>query len=78
MLIASHDMEEIDHLKLLLSSEFEMKELGEVKRSLGMNIIRDKSKKVMFLTQQSYIKKVLVQFRMNDAKQVQNTIGKPF
>ncbi|KAH9734079.1 hypothetical protein KPL71_017263 [Citrus sinensis] len=52
--------EEIDHLKKLLSREFEMKELGEAKRILGMDIIRDRSKKVVFLTQQSYINRVLV------------------
>lgn len=37
-------MKEIDHLKLLLSSKFEIKELGEAKRILGMDIIRDMSK----------------------------------
>ena len=38
MLIACHDREEINHLKKLLKSEFEMKELGEAKRILGMDI----------------------------------------
>ena len=35
MLITCHDKKENDHLKKLLSREFEMKELGEPKRILG-------------------------------------------
>ncbi|KAK9229519.1 hypothetical protein WN944_022482 [Citrus x changshan-huyou] len=77
-LIACHDMEEINHLKKLLSRKFEMKELGEAKRILGMDIIRNKSKKSLFLTQQSYIQKVLVRFGMDDAKQVQTPLAGHF
>ena len=43
-----------------------------------MNIIRNKSKKSLFLTQQSYIQKVLVRFGMNDAKQVQKPLASHF
>ena len=50
MLIVCHDREEINHLKRLLSREFEMKELGEAKRILGMDIIRNRSKQSLFLT----------------------------
>ncbi|KAH9658397.1 hypothetical protein KPL70_023479 [Citrus sinensis] len=78
MLIACHDMEEIDHLKKLLSREFEMKELGEAKRILGMDIIRNRSKKRLFLTQQNYIQMVLVKFGMDEAKQVQTPLASHF
>ncbi|KAH9750945.1 Integrase catalytic domain-containing protein [Citrus sinensis] len=78
MLIACHDREEINHLKNLLSREFEMKELGEAKRILGMDIIINKSKKSLLLTQQSYIRKVLVRFGMNDAKQVHTPLASHF
>ncbi|KAH9779695.1 Integrase catalytic domain-containing protein [Citrus sinensis] len=78
MLSACHDMEEINHLKRLLSKEFEMKELGKAKRILGMDIIRNRSKKILFLTQQSYIKNVLVRFGMNDAKQMQTPLANHF
>ena len=78
MLIACHDKEEINHLKRLLSREFEMKELEKVKRILGMDIIKNRSKKILFLTQQSYIKKVLVRFGMNDTKQVQTLLVNHF
>ena len=39
MLIASKSRSAIDTLKRGLSSEFEMKDLGEVKKVLGMKII---------------------------------------
>lgn len=38
MLIVSKDMKQINHLKVLLSTEFEMKDMGEAKRILGMEI----------------------------------------
>jgi len=41
MLIASKSRSAIDKLKKDLSSEFEMKDLGEVKKVLGMEIERD-------------------------------------
>ena len=43
-----------------------------------MDIIRNMSKKILFLTQQSYINRVLVRFGMNDAKQVQTPLANHF
>ena len=42
MLIAAKSKKEITTLKKLLSSEFEMKDLGAAKKILGMEITRDK------------------------------------
>ena len=36
MLIASKDQNEINKLKMLLKSEFEIKDLGEARKILGM------------------------------------------
>ena len=41
MLIASQDKSEIQNLKSLLSSEFEMKEIGATEKILCMEIKRD-------------------------------------
>lgn len=71
ILITYHDRGEFDHLKGLLSSEFEMKDLGAVKKILEMEIIKDKENKIMFLTQQNYIKKFLLKFGMYDLKPLQ-------
>ena len=46
MLIASKDQNEINKLKMLLKSEFEMKNLGEARKILGMEIGRDRKRLV--------------------------------
>ena len=50
MLVACQDMREIDHLNGLLSSEFEMKDLGAARKTLGIEIVRNRKKKTMLLT----------------------------
>ena len=42
MLIASRSKVEIDKVKVQMSSEFEMKDLGGVRKIMGMEIVRDK------------------------------------
>jgi len=44
ILIASKNMKHVSNLKELLGSEFEMKDLGEAKKILGMEINRDRLK----------------------------------
>ena len=68
MLIASKDKAEINKLKEKLKAEFEMKDLGEAKKILGMEIVRDRKRFELRLTQKEYIKKVLCRFSMEDAK----------
>ncbi|KAH9651061.1 hypothetical protein KPL70_026606 [Citrus sinensis] len=78
MLIASKYKSEIERLKNLLKAEFEMKDLGNAKRILGMDIIRDRSAGTLFLSQEKYIKKVLERFEMQDCKPVQTPLGPQF
>ena len=79
MLIASKNKREIDRLKAQLSSEFEMKDLGEAKKILGMEIKRDKVKGTISLTQTQYLKKVLQRFGINDkAKPVSTPLAPHF
>ena len=65
-------------LKKQLSSEFDMKNLGAAKKILGMEITRDRNSGLLFLSQQSYIKKVLQRFNMHDAKPVSTPIAPYF
>ncbi|KAH9698403.1 hypothetical protein KPL71_024000 [Citrus sinensis] len=44
MLIASKNKDEIEKLKTQLNQEFEIKDLGEVKKILGMEICRDRAR----------------------------------
>jgi hypothetical protein len=58
MLIAAKSRKEITTLKRLLSSEFEMKDLGAAKKILGKEITRDRKAGLFFLSQHAYIEKV--------------------
>ena len=70
ILIACKSLSEIQKLKLLLSGEFEMKDLGSVKKILGIDIRRDRTHKKLYLTQKNYLAKVLSKFGMKDTKLV--------
>ncbi|GJT62118.1 retrovirus-related pol polyprotein from transposon TNT 1-94 [Tanacetum coccineum] len=65
MLIASQSLDEIEKLKTRLKSEFEMKELGEAKMILGMQIVRDRKLRKLCLTQKQYLRRVLKHFRLD-------------
>lgn len=51
-----------NELKLLIKSEFEMKDLGAAKRILGMEIWRNKNEGLLYVFQQKHIEKVLESF----------------
>ena len=70
MLIASKDKAEIDRLKSKLKAEFEMKDLGEARKILGMEIHRDRKLGLLRLSQKEYIQKVLARFSMEGAKAI--------
>jgi len=53
-----------------LSGEFYMKDLGSVKKILGMEIFRYKTQKRLFLSQKDYIQKILVRFGMANSKPI--------
>ena len=49
-----------------MRKEFEMKNLGEAKRILGMEIRRDRDRGKLWLSQEYYLKKILQRFGMYD------------
>ncbi|KAH9763595.1 hypothetical protein KPL70_001222 [Citrus sinensis] len=78
MLIASKHKSEVEKLKNLLKSEFEMKDLGSAKRILGMEIFINRAAGTLFLSQEKYIKKVLERFDMHNSKPVLTPLGSQF
>lgn len=66
MLIAAKSQTEIDKLKAQLSKEFEMKDLGEAKKILGMEITRDRKRGKLWLSQKQYLQKVLQRFGIHE------------
>ncbi|GJT93061.1 retrotransposon protein, putative, ty1-copia subclass [Tanacetum coccineum] len=78
MLIACKSKAEIGSTKTLLKREFDMKELGEAKKILGMEIIRDRSRKILRVSQSGYVSKILNNFRIDNGKSVQMPLGGHF
>ena len=60
--------------KEALKKEFEMKYRGPTKRNLGMDILRDRSARMLSLSQKGYFQKVLKKFGIDQAKLVSNPI----
>ena len=69
-MIIGHDSSKIDKLKKELTKSFSMKNLGSVKHILGMKISRDRNNRKLWLSQESYIEKVLERFNMSKGKTV--------
>ena len=79
MLIVSNSRSTIDKLKKDLSSEFEMKNLGEAKKVLSMEIERDQRSGKINLTQKGFLQKVLQRFNINgDTKSVSTPLAPHF
>ncbi|GJZ84557.1 retrotransposon protein, putative, ty1-copia subclass [Tanacetum coccineum] len=78
MLIACKSKAEIGSTKSLLKKEFDMKELGEAKKILGMEIVRDQSSKILRVSESGYVSKILNNFRIDNGKSVKIPLGGHF
>ena len=78
MLIAAATLSEIQDIKNELESEFDMKDLGNAKRILGMDIIRNRKENKLWLTQKEYINKLLEKFQMKFSKSVTIPLSQQF
>ena len=79
ILIIGIDIPILQSVKTWLGKCFEMKDLGEASRILGIKIYRDRSKRLIGLSQSVYIDKVLKRFSMSNSKKgmVPMVLGKP-
>ncbi|KAL6328283.1 hypothetical protein AAG906_034426 [Vitis piasezkii] len=78
ILIVGKNVSRIDNLKKQLSKSFAMKDLGPVKRILGIRIERDRASKKLCMLQEQYIEKVLARFNMSKAKVVSSPLASHF
>lgn len=58
----------VEDLKAALSAEFEMRDLGHATRILGIKIFRDRDRRLLHLSQGTYIRRVLERYSMDSAK----------
>ncbi|KAL0298211.1 UNVERIFIED_CONTAM: Retrovirus-related Pol polyprotein from transposon RE2 [Sesamum angustifolium] len=68
ILLIENDIKMLGDTKAWLSTQFSMKDLGEVSYILGIKIFRDRSKKILGMPQNSYVEKVLKKFKMEHSK----------
>ena len=76
ILLAGNNLEYLITIKEWLSSNFETKDMGEATYILGVKIHRDHSKKLLSLSQEPYIKKILERFNMANCKPMDTPIAK--
>jgi hypothetical protein len=69
-MIFSKSLKLINQLKKQLEAEYKLTDLGEAHWILGMEIIRDRKKKTIELSQQQYVETILERFGMQDARPV--------
>ncbi|CAM8943782.1 unnamed protein product [Rhodiola kirilowii] len=75
ILMISGDKSAIAKIKGDLSVHFDIKDLGHAKKILGVNILRDKQTKTIYLSQSDYVTKVVDNFGMKNSKPVSIPLG---
>jgi len=78
MLLIGPNLKMINGIKITLDKEFDMKDLGNARKILGMEIERNRSNSCLFLHQSSYIMKILKKFGMHDCKPVSLPLASHF
>src|ERR687892_1829101 len=68
ILLMGNNIEFLDNIKAYLNKCFSMKDLGEAAYILGIKIYRDRSRRLIGLSQSTYLDKVLKKFKMEQAK----------
>ena len=68
ILLIGNDIETLSSVKVWLSNQFDMKDLGEASHILGIKLLCDRQKRMLGLSQASYIDQILARFSMQDSK----------
>ena len=68
ILLIGNDVSVLQSVKIWLSKNFSMKDLGEATYILGIKIYRDRTKRLLGLSQSTYIDKMLKRFSMEQSK----------
>ena len=68
ILLIGNNKKMLSSVRTWLSSQFEMKDMGDAGHILGIKVLRNRGKKMLCLSQESYIDTVLRRFSMQDAK----------
>lgn len=70
LMIFARTQEDINEIKQAIKTEFSIKELGELKYCLGIEMHRDRPSKTIRMNQRSYIKRLTERFGVDSCKDV--------
>ena len=76
ILLTGNDLELIIATQKWLSFAFKMKDIGDAYYILGVKIQKDRSKRLLSLSQKTYIKRILKHFCMYNSKSIDTPIIK--
>jgi hypothetical protein len=68
ILLIGNNVGTLSTVRIWLSNQFDMKDLGEASYILGIKLLRDRRNRMIGLSQIAYIDKVLTRFSMLDSK----------
>ena len=68
ILLIGNDIKFLDSIKGYLNKSFSMKDHGEAAYILGIKIYRDRSRRLIGLSQSTYLDKILKTFKMDQSK----------
>jgi hypothetical protein len=68
ILLIGNDLNLLNSVKEYLNNKFSMKDLGEAAYVLGNQIYRDRSRRLIALSQSTYLENVMKRFRMDHSK----------
>ena len=68
ILLIGNNTEFLNSIKGYLNKNFLMKDLGEAAYILGIKIYRDRSRRLIGLSQSTYLDKILKEFKMDQSK----------
>ena len=74
MLIAARNKTHVQKLKAQLKKEFDMKDIGEAKKIIGIEITQDRGSSRYWLSQENYNLKVLERLNMTGVRLVTNPL----
>ena len=68
ILLIENDVGKLSLVKVWLFTQFDMKDLGEASHILRIKLMRDHQKRMLGLSQASYIDEILTRYNMQDFK----------
>jgi hypothetical protein len=69
MVILAEDLEAVQSFKAGIAKRWEIKDLGEVKKILGLEITRDRANRTIKITQTAYADELIEEYGLTDARE---------